>query len=338
MPSWTARFDTSTPQGLAHFFEETEALRQDHNCTNFFANEDPRVPGRMNVSVDFASTPSETSIVILRRAQAEAVPAVRVGGTGFPSIWGPLQVSRLRPRGVHPDEARAQVDASRERQRQATHRRHLVERLLQAGRLDPSVALESLREIEEAQSVTVPGEPTVEFLTSPHVPPGHIYAVTEPEHVSAEELRHLLVTPFTERQPVGFSRILERPGTGVVNPRGVAPEPSFPAEHLGTFSAFEEEGEMVINERALERLNYRDAATEHMRQQIMAEEDRRIFEAMDRIAAEPGYLQTDRLRVPDFLVSTNPCAEIPLGPQPDPVLKEERDVQRRTRFERLDED
>lgn len=304
MPSWTARYSAANPAEAVRVVRELDALRQDPNCVRCDVSEDPNTFGVLQVGVDFATAgPSETSIAILRRGGAEAVPAVRMGPLGIPSMWADLQVSELRPRTVHPDEAAARVRESQAQQR------------------PPG----SVRVIQDAR-----------------VPPGHVFMVTEPHRVTPEEFASLVATPFTERGIVGFPPQTETTHT-TANPG---------------WSMYEEEGGFEVNPRVFERLyqgQFPEAVdrasqemsrldrdrfnAQYMAQQIMAEEDRRIFEALDRVASEPGYLQMDRVRVPDFIVSTNPCAEIPLGTHEMPRTPEPAETTvPRTRFERIDEE
>lgn len=75
MPAWSFQRSTRTPQELQQFLQEVSELRADPSCS-FTVTEDPHVPDQVRGVVEFQRSPSPTSYAVLRRLQAEAVPAL----------------------------------------------------------------------------------------------------------------------------------------------------------------------------------------------------------------------------------------------------------------------
>jgi hypothetical protein len=219
MPTWRLHYETRTSDQTQRFLRDTEALRRDRHITHVTCDQDSRVPFTMHVEATFSSSPDAVSMGVLRAIGAEAVPAIS-RALGIETHWAPLQVSRLRPRTVEEEEARARVTAL------ATARAEAAQQARSEG---PDAYLREL----QSRGPAMPLEERVlsnwPVITSPH-----------DDQVDALRLAIGLNAPLTQNPIVGFSRL--------------ASDPTFAREYQGTFRSEELPGEIRVNPRAVDRL------------------------------------------------------------------------------------
>jgi len=93
MPTWTLRYPTRDSNEHRIFQEEIRLLQGDRNLASLQIREDPTVPNLMGVEVQFRDLgPENPQVSYLLNSKGTVMRQGLI-----PSIWGPMQVSRIVP-------------------------------------------------------------------------------------------------------------------------------------------------------------------------------------------------------------------------------------------------